>query len=150
MEEWRDISEELIVDLAENMREKDREEIFAFTGYDPYTALKTSHKYSVESGAWVVDGRVACMAGVARPTVLSDINMPWLLSSDVVPVHSRRFLRGTKVFVDNWKSKYKYMMNFVDSRYDEAIRWVEWLGFTVHPKEYDVNGVIFYKFDMVN
>lgn len=150
MEEWLVPSEQHIADLAARMRSGDVQEVLAFSGMDPRDAIEESIKYSVECGAWVIDGQVACMAGVSRPAGLSKFVMPWLLSSDLVPGHKKRFLIGTKAFVEDWRTRYPYMMNFVDSRYDAAVRWVRWLGFTVHPEEYIRNDVVFYKFDMVS
>src|SRR6266404_6418136 len=118
---------DLIQNLADNMRDADKAEVAAFAGISPSAALAQSVACSVSCVAWVVDGQVACMGGIAAPHILSTTGAPWLLSSGVVPQNSRKFLRGTKLFITEWKKQYNHLGNFIDARYTVAIRWVEWL-----------------------
>ncbi|MCI0525962.1 MAG: hypothetical protein L0Y56_00715 [Nitrospira sp.] len=90
---------------------------------------------SVEAWAGIADGEVLCIFGVSKVTQLGDTYVPWMLSSIALPNHGRAFLRVSRAVVAAWQNRYPKLVNYADSRYKVAIRWLSWLGFTIHPVE---------------
>lgn len=114
--------------LVAGLRERDRKEVEAL-GMDPYTAVESSLERSVEAYSAFVEGSLICMFGLAPPTVLSEMAVPWLLSTTEVPDHRREFARRSKEVVQSWSKEYPLLMTYVDERYELAVRWLTWLGF---------------------
>src|SRR3990167_10508660 len=117
--------------LAVSMREADAQEAWAACRFRPLEALTISVLASRDPKAGVVDGRVACMFGVAIPSLLG-MARPWLLGSNELPRHSRIFLRRSRAYVEGLKVEFPYMGNYVDARNTESIRWLRWLGFNIY------------------
>lgn len=85
--------------------------------------------------------------GVATNSVLSNIGSPWFLGTKDVPNHAKALLRSSRAWVEQAKDEYHVLQNVVDSRYEEAVRWVKWLGFEVGPKQpFGREGVLFHPF----
>ena len=125
---------EHVDELVQNMRAEDRAEVEA-TGDDPKSALLHSIERSTEAWTAFADGRVICMFGIAPPTILSDMAVPWLLTAEEMPKHKRIFLSRSRQVVEDWRQQYTLMVNYVDARYAKALRWLEWLGFSMGPDE---------------
>jgi hypothetical protein len=139
-------------ELALNLREPDKMEIFRASGtHNAYDCVKMSVKLGGVPYTGLIDGKVACMLGVHRDTHLSTTGTPWLLTTHVVDTAPRVFLRYTKQgmqeILDGWD--FDYLVNYVDAEHHEAIRWLEWLGFTIHEAEpWGLFRQPFHKFDM--
>jgi len=134
------------VKLAARMRASDLRELRAL-GLDPFVALYDGIKVSRDAVTGLVDGRVLGMFGVAVYVPLSDEGCPWFLGSYEVPQHSRAFLRFCKTGLSHIAPQYSLLVNYVDARYPEAVRWVRWLGFTVDaPEPRGPHGVLFHRF----
>lgn len=121
--------------LASTMRQEDRTEVWAAAGHTPAQALQNALAASAEAWTGLADGKVLCMFGVAKLSILGDMASPWMLSSEELPRHARAFLRVSRVVVARWRERYPHLVNFTDSRYKTAVRWLSWLGFTIHPAE---------------
>ena len=136
--------------VAANIRQADKEELWAASHMTPFQALKGSYLISRDiSFVGEADGKVACMFGCKPPTKLSDIAVPWMVGTNELKFHSRRFLRLSRKMVEVWRKEFPYMENYVDERNVEAVRWLQWVGFSVYyPKPYGPDGLPFHRFDM--
>ena len=118
-------------ELAPLLRAPDRAEVLAL-GVDPVEGLLTSLRSSQEAfAARAANGGIICMAGVSPATLTGPTGVPWLLGSDLVPVYRRAFMVETRAMIAHWLTLYPILRNVVDARYEAAIRWLEWLGFTI-------------------
>ena len=139
-------------ELARNIRFPDRKEIFAAAGWvNAYDCIRASARLGGTAYAGLVDGEVACILGVHRHTQMSTKGIPWLLTTHVVDKHPRLFLRYTRQGMEEIKQTWDFdvLENYVDARHHEAIRWLKWLGFTIHPAQpYGIMGLPFHRFDM--
>ena len=117
-------------ELAPRLRAIDIEEVAAF-GHGPLEALLRSIRVSRDAYAGLVDGRVLCLFGVSARTITSDEASPWLLASDELREHVKVFLRLNRLYIAGIRSRYRVLHNFVGARNTIAIRWLQWLGFTV-------------------
>jgi len=117
------------VDLANNMAEADRQELYAVGAHSPLQGILSSVAVSRDATSGLADGRVVCMFGIATATALSFVGVPWMLGAEELPQHARRFLRLNKAYMEAVKEEYSELANFVDARNKRSIRWLEWLGF---------------------
>jgi hypothetical protein len=138
--------------LAPHVRQPDRDELWASHRVTPGQALR--HCYLVSRDTTFVFTGVAmnkpvCMFGVKPGTLLSGVSVPWMIASEDIEFHSRVFLREsrkvTKVFAEN----FPVLENYVDARNVMAVRWLQWVGFSVYyPKPYGVDGLPFHRFEL--
>lgn len=122
-------------ECAANMRDEDRAEVLAMSGHSPEQAVAASIERSEDVWAAMVDGKVLCLFGVGRATLISDLSCPWMLSTNELPRHARQFARHSKGVVAYWRERHPHLMNAVDARYQTSLRWLRWLGFTIHEAE---------------
>lgn len=138
-----------IEELAQTMRQADRDEVWAAAHLSPYMALKLSFESSSNASTGLVDSRVLCMFGVATTSIVSDIGVPWLLGSEELPKHARAFLRRNRPYIRSVNAEYKLLVNYVDARHTEVVRWLKWLGFKLDPaKPFGPDQVPFHRFEM--
>ncbi|GAB5471420.1 MAG: hypothetical protein Kilf2KO_44500 [Rhodospirillales bacterium] len=135
--------------LAADLRAADRLEILAATGLAPLPAIEESIRVSSQVWSGLVDGEMVAIFGLRRPSLLSDRAYPWLLGTNAVARHPRPFLRLSKAAVADWRTRFRLLENYVDARNAAAIRWLAWLGFTIHPaRPYGAQGLPFHRFTM--
>lgn len=140
---------EHVVELAETMSTECLGEVWASAHYDSWDALVNSIRYTDATWAGLADGRVLCIYGVGKATLLSAVGHPWLLSSFLAPQHTRGLARGSRLAFKHMINTcgVKHLVNHVDARYTVAVRWIEWMGFTVHPAEpFGEEGLPFHRF----
>ena len=117
-------------ELAPLLRAEDQAEVLAL-GVEPVPALLNGVVTAREAWTWRDDGRIICMAGVSPLSLIGQTGVPWLLGSPLVVQHRRAFMVETRRMVAHWLTLFPVLRNAVDARYDAAIRWLRWLGFTV-------------------
>lgn len=89
--------------------------------------LKTS------SVVWLglADGKIACVWGVALPTIMSNRAYLWLWTSDIVKEHPFVFIRRAQIIVEKLLEEYEYVMGVVDVNEPgsaSSVRWLKLLG----------------------
>lgn len=135
--------------MAPNLRECDRQEIWAASRQLPRDSLR--HAVMASSCAWtgMVDDDIACMFGVVPQSLMSGSGFVWMLGTPLVEKHAVMFLRRNRAKVAEMASQFPYLHNYVDARNETAIRWLRWLGFTIHDAEpYGALGLPFHHFEM--
>jgi hypothetical protein len=102
--------------------------------------------------AWTVlcGGEVAAMFGVAYRSLVSDVGVPWLLSSALVDRIWLSFARHSRTFAHYMLSLFPVLENYVDAEYSRCIAWLRWCGFTLDgaPVAMGRMGAPFYRFWM--
>ena len=135
-----------VVFVASNMREGDVNELLA-VGTTPLRSLIHGFKKSDRCMTLMVDGIPAAIFGITPMGMLSGKGSPWLLGTEDIFKVSRKFLKGSKGIVQEWADRYKLLLNYVDVRNKQSIRWLEWLGFSiVAAVPIGVNGEMFHPF----
>lgn len=116
-----------VLDL--NLRTADQEEIVAATGLPVQESLLRSIAIS-NGGAWVGihKDRIEAVFGVVESPFLA---VPWFVATDKFHEFWLKFVRESREFIYALLDRYGLLVNFVDSRHTEAIRWLRWLGFVV-------------------
>ena len=121
-------------DLASRMRSEDTAECQAI-GLTPLASLRYSLRISDVAYAAYADGELMALYGLAPLTVLGDIACPWLLTAKGAVRHKRAFLNENQTFLRFALQRYPVLVTRIDARYVAALRWAQWLGFTLGAPE---------------
>jgi hypothetical protein len=135
--------------IARSARQADRDEIEEGCGQSIASALTLGLRSSVAAHviAWG-DTPLAAFGDVCYSPG-AGIGIPWLISTDAIEQHPRAFLRICKPLVAQMLERHQTLINYVDTRNTAAIRWLEWLGFSMGSAEpYGPAGLLFRRFSM--
>lgn len=137
----------LAMKVAANLREADVAEVWAAGRVTPDQAMLTSLEVSKDPQVGLADERPVCVFGVGEWSVLSLKGIPWLLATDELPSHARHFLRESKNYMREVKTRYRLLENYVDARNVQAVKWLRWLEFTMEPaKPFGPDRLPFHRF----
>jgi len=128
---YRKAIEADIADLAPQMREQDRREIYSSHGVTPLEGLTLSFAQSEDCKTIEdQDGRIVGMFGVVDKG--DSEGSPWLLGSEDLPKinHQSSFLSQSKDCFADMKLRYRKLDNHVHAENWVSIRWLKWLGFS--------------------
>lgn len=117
--------------LAPRLRPADVNEVKAASGDTPESALVMSIAYSPKSWAWLVDGEVVAIFGVAMHPYKPMTGIPWLLASPDLEKQKIFFLRTCGVYIDEMLDVFPVLENYVDCRNTASIQWLAWCGFAM-------------------
>lgn len=98
---------------------------------DPYMALLGSVCASEVAMAAYTGRGVACILGVAKPSLLGSSATIWLLAHDDIERYAVRFLKECRRVLALLLAEYGRLENYIDVDNLKTIAWLEWLGFTV-------------------
>lgn len=135
--------------VAANMRQSDVDEVWAAKHASPQHALMSSFLSSRDiSFTGLANGEPVLMFGVVPPSPLGAVATPWALGTNALREHFREFVRRSKPVVETISLMFPVLENYVDARNIDAIRWLQWVGFSVYyPNTYGVEQLPFHRFD---
>lgn len=134
---------EAIDHIAKNLSERDRAEIWAYSGKLPDEALAHSVGRSEECEVALFDGEPAAAFGCAP---FGPNGSPWLLSTDRLREAPRHVLSVSQERVGRYARVYPALINFVHWKNMPSLRWLERLGFSIEPaKPAGLYGVPFHR-----
>ncbi len=135
--------------MAPHLRQADRDELWAASRSLPADSLRNGVRSSSFARAGLIDGEVACLFGVAPQSRLTGSGFAWMLATPLIEEHQILFLRRCRPVVREMGQGFRYLHNYVDARNVTAIRWLRWLGFTIHdPAPHGALGLPFHHFEM--
>jgi hypothetical protein len=139
-----------IATLVANLRALDRQEIDASHGGDPHEAVRHALAVSPHRWAMEVDGELALLGGVAPVSLVGGIGSPWLLGTRVLERRGGVLTRVCLGYRDLALGLYPVLVNYVDARNTNSIRWLKRLGFAVadEPTPYGPQRMPFYRFEL--
>lgn len=144
--EIRSSVKEDINKLSPFIRYRDRQE-FAAVGYKPKEALYYSYKHGLYRQTGLMNGRVvACWGVTGAPMGL--VGQPYLITGNLINKLSPLiFARLYKKEVETMLKIFPVLENYVDARYEGAIRLLKLAGFEIgEPVELGLNKSMFCKF----
>jgi len=145
----RDVEEQDIKDLHNNLREADKQELLATTSLNLYDVIKDSVELSTYAQAATFNDELVCLWGVCPISMISRKGSPWMLSTSVIEKYPLAFLKRCKPVIEKFTDNYNYLENHVDVRNTVAIHWLKWLGFKFdEPKPWGIKGFDFQRFTM--
>lgn len=120
------------VRLARQLRAEDRAELTAIGMPNPRLALEACLRASTLAFTLEVDGEIGAMVGcgpaVGAP---SRIGWVWFLTGEPFKAHPRPYMRVARRVTRQLLERYPVLVNLIDARYEAAVRWAKWLGFSV-------------------
>lgn len=128
---WADIGP-----ITADLREADRRECLAQTLLEPEDAIAMVMRAAVRAWTGTVNGVPACLFGVSRGALVgADVGTPWLVGTPLIEQYERSFLRRNRDMVREMSTLFPRLENYVDIRNQKSVRWLRWLGFTIHEAE---------------
>jgi hypothetical protein len=135
--------------IAGNIREADKDELWASACLSPESALWKSLGSSAVAWTGLYDSIPVCMFGVASGSDLAGVGIPWMIGTNDLDRLAFAFLRRNKSKVQEMLDIFPRLMNYVDERNVRAIRWLAWLGFKIgEPVPYGPYQMPFRPFEM--
>lgn len=134
--------------LLKDIRPEDLTEIVC-SGEEPLKIIEESIQNSFFCKAAISEeGQLLAILGVGEYKEDPTVGGPWLIGTVFVEKYKREIVKYGKEFVKEW-AKGRRLVNMVHCENKKSIRWLEAIGFTVHPEQVvDVNGHDFYPFHM--
>lgn len=134
--------------LAPRTREADRAELWAGWRHTPAQSLRHGLDHSSHVWTGLIDFEPVCMFGVVPASILGGSGVPWLIGTDALVANQILFLRRCRPQVERMQRLYQHLQNNVAADNAAAVRWLEWLGFTMHaPRPLGPDGVLFRLFE---
>ena len=127
------VEEAHIIALASSMQKEDADAAYVIAHLSPEQAIRHSVSSSIESETWLADGKVMAITGASRGTFLSPYACVWMLGSEDLRKYPIFFIKGSKEWVERMLNKYSHIVNYIYSENTRSIKWLKWLGFTIHP-----------------
>jgi len=137
--------------MAPHLRPADQLELAALSNRSHETTLRLSVAVSDDplSAVTADSGELVAMLGVGRPGLLSTTGIPWMLGTPTLEKLGRQIMELSAEKVGAWRREYPLLVNHVYAEHQHSIRWLKWLGFTLHPAApYGPFGNPFHKFEM--
>lgn len=134
--------------LAPILRDIDKQELRASMPiFSTEQQLKVCFNLS-DTTYSVVDDELGCIAMFGIRDYGESTGIPWMLSSShFMDNHSRRFVKECGEYLEKLSSPFSFLFNYISVENHVCIRWLTWLGFTVHKdKKYMVGEHPFYLF----
>lgn len=140
-----------VLSIAPCLREADRNECEAATGQSPEAVLRQTWKFrSGPIHTILKDTTPVGLVGVDEilQHPIGIVRVPWMCGTDLMVSSGVEFLRGFKECFFQVFNLDAPLANWIDSRNTVHLKWLEWMGFTIHrhmPRE--IRGVTFYPFE---
>lgn len=134
--------------IARDCREMDRHELWTGWRSTPERAMRYGLEHSSHVWTGVADLQPFCMVGVVPENVLCGSGRIWLVATDGVIAHQVAFLRRCRPILARMQAVYSVLFNDVAAANVTAVRWLEWLKFTIEPaRPMGPDGSLFHRFE---
>lgn len=114
--------------VGERMRTRDIEEVRAASGQEPCEALRLALEASTL--CWTIctrEGDPFAMFGVAP--LGGNLGAPWMLATDDFRRNALFVVRNTRRYLDAMHERHPLLLNYVDCRNADSIRYLRAVGF---------------------
>lgn len=143
------VSVDEAAEIAAIVRQADLDEITEALGIEMEHGLRLCFGGSCKASKIVVDGKVVAVFGDSVHDVQQSIGVPWLISTIHVDKRAKPFLRVCREEVLEMLTRHETLINYVDARNVQAIRWLKWLGFKFgEAVPYGPKGLPFFQFQL--
>lgn len=132
--------------MAPLMSDKDRAEAVAL-GMTPEAALLHSLEGSLVADCAIINGTPAAMWGLCPKSLIGERALMWMLGTPAVQRNAKALLVMSRYFTEWAQERYSVLEALIDSRHDQALRWVLWLGFQPTGSKVLLQGVPFVVFE---
>jgi hypothetical protein len=132
--------------IARNVRQADIDEVWSAGAITITDGLKLSLENAAVARTWLIDGVPAALGGITK--ISDGYGIIWLITTDLVERHQRRFLVEARHELARVKDYYRVLFNWVDVRNARAIKWLQRMGFSMsEPRPHGVFRKPFHYFE---
>lgn len=90
------------------------------------------------------DGRLICLFGAMEHPSMPGVGIPWMLCTvELHDVPRRAMAEVSARVVQSWRGRFARMVNLIHRHNEQAIRFVNWLGFRVYAEPAGPGGEFF-------
>lgn len=135
--------------IVDNMRDSYCREISRFAMMPVRKAIAYAVKQSDSTQVVLVDDKPLLMFGViVEESVLQNRNRPWMIADRDAVKHKKSLLKEGRRLLLQLVERYGILENNVAADNEEAIRWLEYMGFIVDGSVYTsgVSGIQYRKY----
>lgn len=136
--------------IAENLRPKDAEEVYATCGHRRYAdAIALSVANSEDCGVVVsAYGEPLGIVGVSTLSLIYNTGNPWMLATTGADRYKRAFIEWGIAYTADMLRHYANLVNHVDARNTKSVAWLQHLGYRLsEPEPYGALGMPFRRFE---
>ncbi|CAB4198777.1 hypothetical protein UFOVP1324_4 [uncultured Caudovirales phage] len=134
--------------LAQHLRERDTTEVLA-VAESVIDSIDAAIMASPICAVACIGDRPVFVIGCAPLPEREGMGVPWLLATDEVTAHRGALTKITKHYVGLFLERWPALLNYVDQRNTDSVRWLQRLGFTIgEPVAFGRQGEPFHPFTM--
>lgn len=134
--------------IAKEMRQSDRQEIWASHRQVPLQALLLGINRSIVCSTVEFKGKPVAMFGVVQDPLTSYRGVVWMLATNALDRMWLGFLRRSRKCIDIMLRDFSVLYNFVDARNVQSVAWLRWCGANVHEAgPYGIDKMPFHYFE---
>lgn len=141
---------EMIECISADMRQADKDEVWASNHHGPYEALMKGWQASdYISVALSEEGEPLVILGLVKRDILTGSGIVWMLGTNESMKHKKEFLKQTKQVIDEMLTICPRLCNMVHNKNRSSVAWLKWLGFTLdEPIPYGPENELFHRFHL--
>lgn len=133
--------------ILPKLREADRVELSRSGPFTVERQLELSVRCSWDAIAGFADDEILVLAGVASQNRLSGTGCPWMVATDELPKHAKKFLKEDRKLIEKWLTIFTRLENWVDNDNVVSQKWLKRLKFELEdPVAYGHQGCLFRRF----
>jgi hypothetical protein len=120
--------------IARHLRKADIDELSVISGCTPCEDVMINYKDATRK--WIVldcEGTInvpVALFGVTASEYDDGKGIPWMVATDGLKKIKKFLMEKTPHYIDIMKSMYSLLVNFVDARNTDSIKWLKKVGFT--------------------
>lgn len=119
--------------VAQDVRERDSEELRAGWGQAPWETLSLGMTYSTRAFTVLYGLKPMCVAGIVPLEILTGRYMLWIVTTRELDKHPLAFARASRRWLPRLMHGCTVVTNRIDSHDTAALKWAHWLGFDFKP-----------------
>jgi hypothetical protein len=136
-----------IPSLAHALRDPDMTEVRRLSGREPIEDIRRGYDRSTYKRTALINGDVAAMWGVIEIEQVPGRGYLWMLTGRPIDSHKRQLLRYAPDELRKLLRRWCVLWGHADVEYAGAIRFLRWIGATVHePIPLGIDGAMYHPF----
>lgn len=117
-----------VFNLAQDMREADKKEVWRSHHRKPEEALLTGFSNSVLCLTIERNEKPIGMFGIVPMTLMGRYATIWMLASPELEDIQRTFVKYSRYFIKMFLNYYPILLNWVDADNHQSKKWLKWCG----------------------
>jgi hypothetical protein len=142
---FRAITPEDVAVVMANIRSENVDELEMYDGLDLDGIVGWCVNNSQCALTGDIDGEPVCLFGVVDAETPGE-GAPWMFGSSLIDRHAVPFLKASRYVVARLLEEWDHLQNWTDVRNARGLRWLKFMGFTIHPAEpHGPKGLLFHR-----